>query len=196
LDAGRCLGYVQLNAAVVLKAAQGTHVKVEPQATRERPISFTGAMARAILDGRKTQTRRVIRAADDGITCPLGKSGDRLWVREPWGYTAQFHDANADAAGEVVYAADGRAPGTRRAWRPPTFMPRTCSRLVLEIIAATAQPLQEITAADARAEGYLADTLWNDPRRWFEQLWDKLYAEQGYGWHTNPRVWVITFRAL
>ena len=167
-----------------------------PQAGRERPISFTAAMTRAILDGRKTQTRRVVRPNDNTSACPLGATGDRLWVREPWGYAAQFHDADAHPSGEVVYAADGRAPGIRRAWRPPTFMPRACSRIVLEIISARAQSLQQITPADARAEGFLQDTLWNDPRQWFAQLWDKLYAEQGYGWHTDPQVWVITFRQV
>jgi hypothetical protein len=175
---------------------RGIPLKAESQAARERPISFTAAMARAILDGRKTQTRRVIRSPDDEDCCPLGAPGDLLWVREPWGYAAQFFDVNADPSGEIVYAADGRAPGTRRAWRPPSYMPRACSRLRLEIIGVESQPLQQLTTADARAEGYVEDTLWNDPRQWFTHLWDRLYAEQGFGWQTNPRVWVITFRTL
>jgi hypothetical protein len=172
-------------------------LKLEPEAIRERPISFTAAMARAILEGRKTQTRRVIRPADEEAPCSLGARGDLLWVREPWGYAAQFFDAEAHPSGQVVYAADGRAPGVRSAWRPPTYMPRTCSRLRLEIVSVECQSLQQMTAADARAEGYLeGETLWIDPRQWFAQLWDRLYAEQGFGWHTNPRVWVITFRTL
>lgn len=72
---------------------------------KERPILFNGEMVRAILDGRKTQTRRVVkRPAEDGKhgwhpsgtgmefrlggsarpVCPFGKIGDRLWVRESW----------------------------------------------------------------------------------------------------------------
>ena len=68
---------------------------------KERPILFSGAMVRAILDGRKTQTRRIVKEshfihakyvsdgeggllAHDTYRCPYGKSGDRLWVRETW----------------------------------------------------------------------------------------------------------------
>ena len=74
---------------------------------RERPILFSGPMVRAILEGRKTQTRRPIKVDDvyttvddtDGKTsawqsdecgdwyempCPYGKPGDLLWVRETW----------------------------------------------------------------------------------------------------------------
>ena len=67
---------------------------------RERPILFSGEMIRAILEGRKTQTRRVLKLQDydggdcyetkDGILrdilslCPYGIPGDRLWVRETW----------------------------------------------------------------------------------------------------------------
>lgn len=163
--------------------------------TRERPISFTAAMTRAILEGRKTQTRRLIRDNDESV-CPLGIAGDRLWVREPWGYAAQFRDANAEPSGKVIYAADGRALGPRRAWRQPLYMPRSCSRIVLEIISSEAQSLQQISNDDAEAEGYTQDELFADSRQWFAQLWDRLYAQHGFTWEANPRVWAITFRVL
>lgn len=71
---------------------------------KERPILFSGLMVRAILEGRKTQTRRVIKPQPEclqdvqaiqyhlatgeplivGRGCPYGKPGDRLWVRETW----------------------------------------------------------------------------------------------------------------
>lgn len=68
---------------------------------KERPILFSGAMVRAILNGRKTQTRRVLKglalswldefmftpefvADPDNAMCPFGVPGDRLWVRETW----------------------------------------------------------------------------------------------------------------
>lgn len=68
---------------------------------RERPILFSGPMVRAILDGKKTQTRRVVKhtalewlqgsqftpeyvASPENGLCPYGYAGDRLWVRETW----------------------------------------------------------------------------------------------------------------
>lgn len=70
---------------------------------KERPIIFSAPMVRAILDGRKTQTRRVVKLTDSGrvkepgsprnwhlddpeavMACPYGVPGDRLWVREAW----------------------------------------------------------------------------------------------------------------
>jgi len=87
----------------------------------ERPIIFSAPMVRAILEGRKTQTRRVVKrlthdAALRRFThaivegrCPYGRPGDRLWVRETW---APYHGADEpvrelDDADCVRYAADG-----------------------------------------------------------------------------------------
>jgi len=70
---------------------------------KERPILFSAPMVRAILDGSKTQTRRVVKQDRDGlldcrptpawdafwkcVACPYGQPGDRLWVRETWNVT-------------------------------------------------------------------------------------------------------------
>ena len=85
---------------------------------KERPILFSGPMVRAILEGRKTQTRRVIKPkheffVDDGhdginrvyypcyvtgepepqeILCPYGSVGERLWVRETWAVVPKVSD--------------------------------------------------------------------------------------------------------
>jgi len=82
----------------------------------EKPILFNGEMVRAILDGNKTQTRRVIKPQPTNMDnenrrlsvssdCPYGQRGTRLWVRETWRivsvnanlktaqfYTVQFKD--------------------------------------------------------------------------------------------------------
>ncbi|RUI81675.1 hypothetical protein IPC412_18790 [Pseudomonas aeruginosa] len=90
-------------------------------APRERPILFSGPMVRAILEGRKTVTRRVMKPQPDflgsmvdpntpfktldaglhaHITCPYGEPGDRLWVRETW------TDVNMCGAPALAYRAD------------------------------------------------------------------------------------------
>ncbi|EPL2028792.1 hypothetical protein L4Z02_000352 [Pseudomonas aeruginosa] len=88
---------------------------------KERPILFSGPMVRAILEGRKTVTRRVMKPQPDflgsmvdpntpfktldaglhaRITCPYGEPGDRLWVRETW------TDVNMCGAPALAYRAD------------------------------------------------------------------------------------------
>ena len=91
---------------------------------KERPVIFNGEMVRAIIDGRKTQTRRVIKLSHErGMVnpvirgrngeissiscrlaptlCPFGQVGDRLWVRETWA------DVNHDGHPAIAYRADG-----------------------------------------------------------------------------------------
>ncbi|MCY0853841.1 hypothetical protein [Cupriavidus sp. D39] len=107
-----------------------------------RPILFSGAMVRAILDGRKTQTRRVVKerhlvAAPPASffqylreACPFGKPGDRLWVRETWAQPAALDP------GPTVYRADYPAcvpagyenvpPVEAVTWKPNIHMPRLC----------------------------------------------------------------------
>lgn len=77
---------------------------------KERPILFSGAMVRAILEGRKTVTRRVVKQQPVGgdtpsdltvkMRCPYGQPGDRLWVRETWA------DVNMCGAPALAYRAD------------------------------------------------------------------------------------------
>lgn len=96
-------------------------------ATKERPILFSAPMVRAILEGRKTMTRRVIKPQPtidsmgnlcwkgscygqrpdgqprlDAIRCPYGKPGDRLWVRETW----QAVERESDGLDGVLFKAD------------------------------------------------------------------------------------------
>jgi hypothetical protein len=141
-------------------------------ATRERPILFSGPMVRAIFEGRKTQTRRVItpqphpchgafawaspkaRAPGSGYggtltqqelagRSPYGAPGDRLWVRETW----RAHPES----GLPEYRADDDFDGVR--WSPSIFMPRWASRIDLVVVSVHVERLKDITAADAMAEG-------------------------------------------
>lgn len=144
---------------------------------KERPILFSGAMVRAILEGRKTQTRRVIPNdwwrcldpddEDDRAAaipqCPYGVPGDRLWVRETWWQipepTARQLRDGADTWPKVAYAADEsdveREENREFGWklRPSIFMPRQFSRLTLEITSVRVERVQDISEGDASAEG-------------------------------------------
>lgn len=200
--------------------------------TKERPILFSGAMVRAILEGRKTQTRRVVKEshyihsrytpdgegallAYDTYRCPQGLPGDRLWVRETWQHDNHpFGPYDADCM--VFYRADylddplgpdleRSADGIRRQWRPSIHMPRTASRLVLEITSVRGERLNDCSEADAIAEGAPPSHPSIDAisrqfgfkdfsRSWFAQLWDSINGKGA--WATNPLVWVIEFRVV
>jgi len=147
---------------------------------KERPILFSGSMVRAILEGRKTQTRRIIKPqpwrivgqdvygnVDDMIfwrfgekredwptpnNCPYGQRGDRLWVRETWAKNIQ------GCPNGVTYRADhlnplGDGPANPITWKPSIHMPRIASRITLEITTVRVEKLWSITEADALAEG-------------------------------------------
>lgn len=144
-------------------------------ATKERPILFSGPMVRAILDGRKTMTRRVVKhqdsieADEDGgfihahdpkcpsfcdyaceMACPYGQPGDRLWVRETW---APCIGGAEGPDNPTLYRADNLDGYDKLTWRPSIFMPRWASRITLEITDVRVERLTEITEDDAIAEG-------------------------------------------
>ena len=146
---------------------------------KERPILFTATMVRAILEGRKTQTRRIVepqpeagldrmewrleatgewdayyrnkRRAYTLRRCPYGVPGDRLWVRETFltRGAGEITCYRADV-GPVEAAGFGAMYG---GWKPSIFMPRARSRITLEITGVRVERLQEISNEDAEAEG-------------------------------------------
>ncbi len=147
---------------------------------KEHPILFNGEMVRAVLEGRKTQTRRVVKnAVGDAIvkngifyplptcerirlvhwtgmqsllkTCPYGQPGDWLWVRETW-----CSCGLTDREGLIYRATDGMDAddfdsGNR--WCPSIHMPRWASRITLDVIGVRVERVQDITETDAKAEG-------------------------------------------
>lgn len=195
----------------------------------DRPILFTGEMVRAILDGRKTQTRRVVTGqaldwlgpggftpefvADPGNRlCRYGYPGDRLYVRETWA-PGEFRGkrfAHYRATGPHHPDAPGRIEARKRLWdgrwRPSIHMPRWASRILLDVAAVRVERVQDISEADAKAEGieahdddgvtYYGPLNWGhaDPKQAFRSLWDSINAKRGYSWESNPWVWVVEFR--
>ena len=146
---------------------------------KEKPILFSAPMVRAILEGRKTQTRRVIKPQPQrffevneeplylydvewnlGSIYPKYQPGDILWVRETWGIlNLDYHPINVGNPNYpviYVYKADhitGNDGPERIKWRPSIHMPRSVARLFLEVENVRAERLQEITEEDAKAEG-------------------------------------------
>lgn len=180
----------------------------------EKPILMRGEMVRAILAGQKTQTRRPIKAPGvcfgaggeplsvDGLKvlhCPYGKPGDRLWVRETFlDWTEKiYHSEGRTDKPRVIYRADGNILVNGNKWKPSIFMPRALSRIALEIVSVRVQRLQDISEADATAEG--VDAIPSAPaatthRTAFAGLWKKIHGPES--WVANPFLWVISFRKL
>ena len=148
-----------------------------------RPIAFNGEMVRALLTGRKMQTRRL---PHQPAPAPL----EQLWVRERW---APVNPVDPSAG--YRYAADEpTAAGV--AWRPGRFMPRAAARLGLWVVSTRREPLTSITEADAAAEGYPRPAGGDDTGgavAWFRDLWQSIYGGTPNGWDANPTVTVISF---
>ncbi|HGM6832005.1 TPA: hypothetical protein ACKQCE_000539 [Serratia marcescens] len=171
---------------------------------KERPVIFNGEMVRAILHGRKTQTRRIAKADNSNhlLGCPFGQVGDRLWVRETfaafdadWKHPGKPHDLKDGPWPNVVYPASvAKIPdGT---CRPSIHMPRWASRITLEITAVRVERLNDISEEDAKAEGVKAGVCPGHEHMMhqvaFRELWQSIYGEES--WRANPWVWVIEFK--
>ena len=230
---------------------------------KERPILFSGEMVRAILEARKTQTRRVVQpqpvyegkesygdswawkkdalewfsgvtteqlAGNHGLCypgrCPYGQPGDRLWVRETLQRNDKFLGTITFAATPHLKCTDPNATDNLDGWSlwrfkrpvvPAIHMPRWASRLTLELTEVRVERVQDISEADARAEGISVLPLQSesDPSAWyqsapgihqdrsarasFSQLWDSINAKRDggiYSWEKNPWVWALTFRRV
>lgn len=222
------------------------------QTAKERPINCKARDVLAILEGRKTQTRRIIKGlpsywslgkrplhpswtegdfafydmADPTgtyptpFTCPFGRPGDLLWVRETcaiWTYSNGV-SSPAPVPHPVVYSDPKtwestkiKAKELRRSgypkegvgcWKitPSIVMPRWASRITLRLTDVRVERLQEISDADAMAEGGYE---WNygfchtketgtheSPRRSFAAFWQSINGPDS--WLANPWVWVLT----
>lgn len=239
---------------------------------KERPVLFSGPMVRAILEGRKTQTRRVIKkipcecgkfspvemsattvegwqtevhsnlwwcdccAVEPAINCPYGVPGTKLWVRESFRLSDTYRDCACYEPcscknGVPIYAADFSNDPEMGPFKPSIHMPRWASRITLEVTGVRVERLQDISEEDAKAEGIEREFahgrdigwknyLWHghfgeyglgnsksdawphqystyeNARGCFSSLWHLINAGRGFGWDTNPWVWVVEFKRI
>lgn len=188
-----------------------------------KPILFNTQMVKAILDGKKTVTRRCIKLPsyvkqqENGLytlyadgTCYENqyledirkylkqpyKVGDVLYVRETWKRwrTSKNYSYKED------WERDGIADIPK--WKPSIHMPKEAARIFLKVTNVRMERLQDITDVDAEKEGASPDNPLNfSPDKWpnienFKSIWDSTIKKSDigtYGWDANPWVWVIEF---
>ena len=152
-----------------------------------KSIMFTEPMYRAILDGRKTMTRRLINPQPVSIV-PYGagyrrivtgyyfpiepryKIGETLYLKEP--YCPTFVDVESDEIKKILYKYDGLYPEISKAWENKMFMPERYARHFIEILSVKAERIQGITDEDCMREGIM-------------KYWNCTEKRHKYGWQIN-----------
>lgn len=182
---------------------------LDPWTLPAHPAIFTPENVRLLRGGTKTQTRRLATSPHYKHVKPL----DRLWVREPFRvgpdlspiYFADLSERSAAEHKRLRKIAGALDVGDR--WRSSLHMPRTYSRLTLNVMGIRSHHLQEISNRDAAAEGMQFHTA--VPRRWivpghpelwgatardaYARLWNLLHDRPGVRWEDNPRVIACEF---
>ncbi len=180
-------------------------------------LLFNDDMARAVVSGLKTVTRRPVvpqpegmHVSDEGnvrvrlldwrgrwmldsyVAKHLASPGDLLIGRECW--------APNDGHEPFYRATDGEV-GWRplSGWRPSIHMPDRAARIRRRVVSVTVERLQDMSEWDAVREGF--NFVWDDaPSQWprpsFKRAWDAIYETKGLGWDRNPWVWRIGFEGV
>lgn len=176
------------------------------------------------FSGGYLKTNQIFRNGAAGLRVPFGQPGDHLWVKETWRTgSALAHCKPSDLAkgAAIQYEADKRTNinnheegAPHYGWgriRQSIFMRRWMSRITLEVTAIRVQRLQDITPADALAEGLAHGFTLNDnpgfglpewhqelyrisPIDAYQLLWESIHGPGS--WQENPYVWVVEFNRL
>jgi hypothetical protein len=183
-----------------------------------KPILFNTDMVRAILDGRKTVTGRVVKPQPMGyfevndnpvflydFDPPAERRhstyqpGDILYVRETWQKTYINDGTTRPTNFKYEYKASDEQRTVYR-WNPSIHMPKEAARIWLKVTNVRVERLQDITTNQVLAEGTRAEEpfeLNGEEKLYaFSQLWDSTIKKadiERYGWESNPWVWVIEF---
>jgi hypothetical protein len=186
---------------------------------KAKPILFKTDMVRAILEDRKTETRRIIKPQYQHSNgeiwtsikknnwmhqgkidncesllkvCPYGKTGEYLWVRETW-----CNDPHENVT--YLYREQEKYPEYYK-WKPSIYMPKSACRLIIKIEDLGIERIQDITEESAVNEGItlpnyaeeaIKDVKYPDPSWIFKDLWIKINGQKS--WDINYWVWRIKF---
>lgn len=200
---------------------------------RELPILFTPDNLRSVRDGRKTQTRRIVKPQPTGellgtLERPGSRGGERWWFsggptsqtsleikpRYRVGDLLWCKEAWSPSPDGYLYRLGQEAHGITECddyvrWKSPLFMPKAAARTWLEVTNVRCQRLQEISEADARAEGcdYPCSKMKSDhfaccseyPHLWpyrdaLAALWNSIHGDGA--WERNDHVFAYTFRRI
>lgn len=187
-------------------------------------INFNTEMVQAILDGRKTQFRRVCNQPSKNACknlyvdnynnnpnlfaywCkdgrlhdyiePKYKIGDILYVKETFldDYAIGGEDENKNPV-NVIYKADSKDKGTYPNWKPSIHMTKENARIFLKITNVRVERLQDITCDDILDEGY-NELISNVLNyEWWVNLWNSK-AKENFTWDDNPYVFVYDFEVV
>jgi len=135
------------------------------------------------------------------IIYPKYDVGDILYVRETWSRIDDLPYDNYVYRTNYGTTEDDSFPPSMFKWRPSIHMPRDAARIFLRVTGVRVERLQDILCGDMKREGCIPETVtggqyqqWQ--RDYWIPLWDSINAKRGYGWDTNPWVWVYTFERV
>lgn len=207
--------------AVLAGTKTQTRRLVKPQ-----PTGFVGGPGVTLRDGTPAPLipmDETVSPCGQEIRSPYGQPGDRLWVREAWRAPSEFDrvkpsDLPAPRNGllgtPIIYEASRHESVQFGKLRPGMFMPRWACRITLEVTGVRVERLQDISEADAVAEGiermpcrvpntrlwrnYTPGNGWTPsvaiPQNSFRSLWESINGPGS--WDLNPWVWAISFQKV
>ncbi len=154
---------------------------------KSKGLMFRPEMVKAILEGRKTQTRRINTTL---------KRGDLAYVKETWAWVDMLgiyvYRASSDDGAVILGEKSFCIPSK---WKSPMMMPRKAARIWLRVLDVRKERLRDITNADSQAEGF----SWGNGMsavEAFAAYWNTINRDPGTRWEDDPEVYVNTFERV
>lgn len=191
---------------------------------KERPILFSTEMVQAILDGRKTMTRRIVKlqptkpvfigivnsstdnkivgsyafadTADGGYNTEYFKCPYGQPGDILWVRESHYKTTAKELNGQFFYKASFEELGWSFKWKPSIHMPKAAARIYLQVESVKVERLQDISRGDSMSEGCPFPNIAKEtnPKEWFSDLWKSINGPES--WQQNPWVWAISFKVL